>query len=54
MTEVVSFKKFRLIFRRSYFLNTIYSKKGAVTPFVSPLLFLNKRQAHSLSLYFYT
>ncbi|EPI13955.1 hypothetical protein CUZ89_1025 [Enterococcus xinjiangensis] len=28
VTEVVIFKKFRLIFRRSYFWNTSYSKKG--------------------------
>ncbi|EEI59654.1 hypothetical protein HMPREF0352_2133 [Enterococcus faecium TX1330] len=39
MTEVASFKKFRLIFRRSYFLNTIYSKKEAMTRMLSPLLF---------------
>ncbi|AYQ60886.1 hypothetical protein EA467_11990 [Enterococcus faecium] len=37
-------------------LNTVYSEKGAVTTFCHssfPSMFLNKRQAHNLSLYFF-
>ncbi|EPI13589.1 hypothetical protein D357_00153 [Enterococcus faecium SD3B-2] len=39
MAEAGSFKEFRLIFRRSYFWNTVYLKKGGLTLVVSDLLF---------------
>ncbi|EGP5122780.1 hypothetical protein DZ771_01440 [Enterococcus faecium] len=40
-TKIASqfFLKFRLIFRRSYFWNTVYLKKGGLTLVVSDLLF---------------
>ncbi len=35
------FVEFRLIFRRSYFWNTIYSEKGGVTLVTPPFCFSN-------------
>ncbi len=40
VTEAGSFKKFRLIFRRNYFWNTVYLKKGGLTLVVSDPFFL--------------